>query len=154
MTPDIYKRLEELEARMGELESEKAKDNTNTDSPLSPLVRKLALTMRDLNGGGDQDPEELWHEDAKQVLLDIADWLKVESEDHHGNGKYWASRLKKEADPSQDLHQPGVTLAQISEWVKAQEHAEGSYRYEWTKRVEHHDAMAIAAAALHDLGKV
>jgi hypothetical protein len=147
MTPDICKKLEELEARIEVLEP---KDKNISSPSVSPLVRRIALTLIELNGGGDQDPEEMWYEDAKRVLLDIADWLKVESEDHLGNGRYWASRLRKEAD----LHRPGVTLAQISEWVTAQKHAEGSRRYEWTNRVEHHDAIAIAAAALHDLGKL
>jgi hypothetical protein len=151
MTPDIYKKLEELEARIEVLEP---KDKNISSPSVSPLVRRIALTLIELNGGGDPGPEEMWYEDAKRVLLDIADWLKVESEDHLGNGRYWASRLRKEADPEQDLRPPGVTLAQISEWVTAQKHAKGSRRYEWTKRVEHHDAIGIAAAALHDLAKI
>jgi hypothetical protein len=148
MTPDIYKKLEAL------INNLEPKDKNISSPSVSPLVRRIALTLRELNGGGDPGPEEMWYEDAKRVLLDIADWLRVESEDHLGNGRYWSSRLEKEADPEQDLRPPGVTLAQISEWVTAQKHAEGSRRYEWTKWVEHHDAIGIAAAALHDLAKI
>jgi len=41
-----------------------------------------------------------WDEgdEARAAIREVAAWLETESEAHLGSGKYWAARLRSEAD--------------------------------------------------------
>jgi hypothetical protein len=61
--------------------------------PDSALVKRVVAVIADPDG-----PEELWHDDARAAIREVAAWLSRESEGYLGSGAHWAQRLQREAE--------------------------------------------------------
>lgn len=61
--------------------------------PDSSLVKRVVAVIADPVG-----PEELWHDDARAAIREVAAWLSRQSEGHLGSGAHWAKRLQREAE--------------------------------------------------------
>ena len=56
----------------------------------SSLVKRVVSVIADPDG-----PEELWHDDARAAIREVAAWLRSQD---LSTGDYWAGRLEQEAE--------------------------------------------------------
>lgn len=77
----LVKRIEALEAN--------SKPTPNPSQIRSSLVERVVAVIADPDG-----PEELWHDDARAAIGEVAAWLRSQD---LSTGDYWAGRLEQEA---------------------------------------------------------
>jgi hypothetical protein len=87
---------------------------------------------------------------------ELVDWLNASAREWADLGEYdegskchrAADILTRYAHPTTEPvpvaeRLPGPTMKEVSDWVARQDD-------DWTRRVEHHDAIGVALAAIHD----
>ena len=81
----------ELRARIEALEAAQQKVRS---APESPLVERVAdaIAAQATSAGIVNDRP------ARAAILEVAAWLRAESEGHLGSGLHWAKRLQREAN--------------------------------------------------------
>jgi hypothetical protein len=89
--PEQWETILELRARIEALEAAQQKIRS---APESPLVERVAdaIAAQATSAGIVNDRP------ARAAILEVASWVRAESEGHLGSGSHWARRLEQETN--------------------------------------------------------
>jgi hypothetical protein len=95
---ELRARIEALEAaqqrppHQDKLDGDDGEPIVMPSSPADSLVDRVAQVINDAPNN------EWWHDEARAAILEVAAWLRAESEGHLGSGLHFARRLQQEAN--------------------------------------------------------